>query len=360
MVLVIDCGGLREARGISNYIDNLINGLASHDCDFEIILIVPKGCAHTFEKKHVRVIYANYIIQPIWESVIVPIVSKLNKAKCIHYTGNTGGVLLPFLLKIKTFVTIHDVSYLKPTAEIPLSKSLYQNLGRLYRRINVPFIARKCTAIFTVSSFAKKDIINSTSVNEEKVTISFNSISDIFFSEVELRNKKNEILIVSGNSPQKNLLSTLRCLNSFQKFEGWTILIAGVSGNEIDTAMFQLPSKLLGDVPQEKLLVHYNHASILIMPSLYESFSIPIIEAMSRGVFVIASNRGAVKEIAEKYAALYNPDYCKELHDKLSDIIESINQNQILNRFDQINHAKSFNIEKQTLPVINEYLKHLK
>ena len=44
MVLAIDCGGLRQSRGISNYIENLIKCISNCQLDFDVILIVPKGC----------------------------------------------------------------------------------------------------------------------------------------------------------------------------------------------------------------------------------------------------------------------------------------------------------------------------
>lgn len=360
MVLAIECGGLRQERGISNYINNLIEGLSSKNLDFKVILIVPRGCNFSSTNNQIKVIPANYFLQPLWESIIVPIVALLNNAKCLHYTGNTGGFLLPVIFRIKTFVTIHDVSYMKKTSEIPLSKSYYQNLGRLYRRFNVPYIAKKCDVIFTVSSFAKEDIVNSTFVDEKKITISYNSVNKIFFSTVNMQLKKKEILIVSGNSPQKNLIPTLNCLNSCQKPDCWKIKIVGVTENDIDISKFNQPISILGDVSKEELLDLYNKASILIMPSLYESFAIPLIEAMSRGVSIIASNRGAVSEVSGEFASLYNPSDCISLKKQLIKVISRLNEATPNDMDKQINHARSFNIEQQTMPVINEYLIHLK
>lgn len=360
MILAIDCGGLREARGISNYIENLIEGLNHYAYDFRVILIIPRGCNFSSANKQIKIIRANYLIQPFWESIIVPIVAWVNNAKCLHYTGNTGGVFLPAIFRIKTFVTIHDVSYMKKTSEIPLAKSYYQNLGRLYRRFNVPYIAKKCDVIFTVSSFAKEDIVNSAFVDEKKITISYNSVNKIFFSTVNMQLKKKEILIVSGNSPQKNLIPTLNCLNSLQKLDGWKIILVGVTEKDIDSSKFNYPISILGNVSKEELLDLYNKASILIMPSLYESFAIPLIEAMSRGVSIVASNRGAVEEVSGEFASLYNPSDCKSLKKQLIKVISRLNEATPNDMDKQINHARSFNIEQQTMPVINEYLIHLK
>ena len=60
-------------------------------------------------------------------------------------------------------------------------------------------------------------------------------------------------------------------------------------------------------VSQKKLVDFYDNARLLIMPSLYESFGIPLIEAKYRGLWVLSSDGGASKEIALNYATFFNP-----------------------------------------------------
>ena len=68
------------------------------------------------------------------------------------------------------------------------------------------------------------------------------------------------------------------------------------------------------------------------MPSLYESFGIPIIEAMSRNVLVLASNRGAFKEISNNYLGLFNPESEKSLIDNFNQVKNNLNNRSLINQ----------------------------
>ena len=118
--------------------------------------------------------------------------------------------------------------------------------------------------------------------------------------------------------------------------------------------------KYVGNVSRENLLKYYDRSKILIMPSLYESFSIPIIEGLSRELFVISSKFGAAPEILNKYGLLYNPKSIKELRKSLTLVIKN---KKYFNNY-KIKKAKkyalTFNQErlaKKTLKIYEEELK---
>lgn len=344
--IAIDGSGLLNNRGISTYISNLVLGISSAHHQYRILLICPAGVSkgrlietgnNFYIKKFV------YINQPIWEYVILPLVAWINGAKMIHYTGNTGGVLLPRILNIKTIVTIHDVSYFKQNILMPDPKNLYQKIGKIYRRYNTPKIAKYSQAVITVSKFAKNDIVSELMISKKKVHITYNSISRSYLSDVDYSVKKNNILIVSGDSPQKNLKYCLQCLNKIKKYIiGWKIQIIGVSSVASD-----IPVEVIGTVGSELMLDYYNKAKIVLIPSLYESFSLPVIEGMARGAIVVAANRGAIPEITCGNAILYDPKDCNMQIKALKEAV--IYSNNILqsNTYDSAVYAKRFNTERQ-------------
>ena len=118
-------------------------------------------------------------------------------------------------------------------------------------------------------------------------------------------------IIVTGRSNQKNFDFTLDCLKQNKDIlEKWIVNVVGIT----EKAQF---IHYAGKLNREDLIKHYDKASILIMPSLYESFSIPLIEALSRGLTVICSNKGAPPEIIKGFGLLYNPKSCQQLREKL-------------------------------------------
>src|SRR5207248_1478250 len=67
-------------------------------------------------------------------------------------------------------------------------------------------------------------------------------------------------------------------------------------------------TRFLAWVPHEELEGLYRSATIFVFPSLYEGFGLPVLEAMTRGVPVACSNRGALAEVANEAALTFDPE----------------------------------------------------
>jgi glycosyltransferase involved in cell wall biosynthesis len=361
-MIVIDIGGMKDKRGIASYINSIVSGLAdkkdSVNYHEKIILLAPRNIRWSLSKdvnfENIEIIYRPYINQIVWEIFLVPIYAKFLKATLIHYTGNTGGVLFPKLFKIPIVVTIHDVSFLKTLRTFPKPELLRQKLGSLYRSFNTPKIANSAKKIITVSEFAKQDILLEIGCDKDKVVVIYNSLRNEFFLKNEKVKKEKIILLVTGEGGQKNLDPTLKCLLENQKeLYGWLIIVVGVSGRESSNFI-----KYIGRVEPFELVNYYDKASILLMPSLYESFSIPIIEALSRKVSVVASNRGAVKEILKDYGLMYDPTLCHSLISAIKKVKFNIKNDEDIKDRAEI-YAKSFlpsTLASQTLAIYEEAL----
>ena len=70
----------------------------------------------------------------------------------------------------------------------------------------------------------------------------------------------------------------------------------------------QVSIRQLGYVPDDELPALYRRARLLLMPSLYEGFGLPVLEAMASGTPVVAANRGALPETAGDAALVVEPD----------------------------------------------------
>jgi glycosyltransferase involved in cell wall biosynthesis len=354
--IIIDGSSLLHHRGVGSYVNSLISGFDKIHIpkDYHLIVFLPKS--HIGEFKHIKkikFIKRPFINKIIWDLILLPIYSWQIGGKLIHFTENTGGFLFSNFFKLKNILTLHDVSFLKSFELVGKPMTIKQWVGLYYRRWGINYFIKKSERIITISKFVKKDIKNELKLNNKKIKIIYNALSKIFFSKRILPQKKN-ILIITGSSNQKNFFKTLKFLHqSLDIIKGWKILVIGIKG--VDTKFV----KYVGIINREKLLKYYDKSKILLMPSLYESFSIPIIEALSRELLVVSSKFGATKEILKKFGIFYNPHSLKELRSSLN---KAIKNKKYFNKT-QIKRAKkyalSFNQEtlaKETLKIYKEIL----
>jgi glycosyltransferase involved in cell wall biosynthesis len=67
-------------------------------------------------------------------------------------------------------------------------------------------------------------------------------------------------------------------------------------------------ARFLGTLDEHDLAVLYSHAGVFVLPSLYEGFGLPLLEAMACGAPVVSSNAGPLPEVAGEAAVLLPPE----------------------------------------------------
>jgi glycosyltransferase involved in cell wall biosynthesis len=127
-------------------------------------------------------------------------------------------------------------------------------------------------------------------------------------------------VLVAGarNQPTKNLETAFRVLAcACQSGVEFHTVIFGAA--EVLSAGEESAAKVIrtGYVPAEELAVLYRHATALLLPSLYEGFGLPLVEAMSCGCAVVASTGGALPEVAGDGAQLFDPRDVQGMADAL-------------------------------------------
>jgi glycosyltransferase involved in cell wall biosynthesis len=139
------------------------------------------------------------------------------------------------------------------------------------------------------------------------------------------------VLFVGTLEPRKNLPFLLRAFHLMrQGNRPANLVVAGRLGwgsravlSAIDTLGLHDSVKILGPVSDEDLVSLYRLASVLVLPSLYEGFGLPIIEAMALGTPVIASNVASLSEVAGDAAVLLPPDdlnaWAEAIHKTMTD-----------------------------------------
>jgi alpha-1,3-rhamnosyl/mannosyltransferase len=136
------------------------------------------------------------------------------------------------------------------------------------------------------------------------------------------------VLFVGSIEPRKNLISLIHAHGRLP--EGlqrrFPLLVVGAPGwknSEVRAAIDRSRhARVVGYVKRELLPAVYDSASLFVLPSLYEGFGLPLLEAMAAGAPAIASNVSALPEVAGECAWLVNPLDIDELAEAMRAVLE--------------------------------------
>jgi glycosyltransferase involved in cell wall biosynthesis len=121
-------------------------------------------------------------------------------------------------------------------------------------------------------------------------------------------------LFVGTLEPRKNLPLLLEAFAELRRHVDAQLLVVGARG-WLDEPIFAVhartgvgnAARFLGSLGEEDLAVLYSHAGVFVLPSLYEGFGLPVLEAMACGAPVVCSNAGPLPEVAGDAAVLLKP-----------------------------------------------------
>ena len=260
---------------------------------------------------------------PLWEQVALPIAAKKHKVDILHCTSNTA----PIWCSTPLMLTLHDIIFLEPRDKN--NKSLYQNMGWLYRRIVVPKILNKCKRIITVSNFELNNIISKLNIPKQQMAMVYNGYNNWFrpIENVEdvtskYIDKTGYFFFLGNTDPKKNTERTLIAYSKYLKMSEVKrkLLIADLKSQHLEEIISRKGLDdikdnvvLTGYVVNSDLPYIYNGAFTFLYTSLRESFGIPLLEGMACGTPVITSNTSSMPEIGGKNAALINPESSDEI-----------------------------------------------
>jgi glycosyltransferase involved in cell wall biosynthesis len=210
------------------------------------------------------------------------------------------------IASVRNVVVIHDVAALRrPDA--------YGRAYVAYQRRLLPAIARRARLVITVSEFSRAEIAELLSTSPERIAVVPNGVDERFSPSADpgparARHglERPYVLVLGSRTARKNL-GALRSA-ARRLAEAGIELVAGGSGRGYMRPEHGLPVRPLGYVEEALLPGLYAGAAAFAMPSLYEGFGLPCLEAMACGAPVVASNRGALPETCGDAALLVDPD----------------------------------------------------
>jgi glycosyltransferase involved in cell wall biosynthesis len=314
----------KNKHGMDYVVLQEIKELQQFDTHNEYFVFVAPGEDHCLEdSKNVHIIEIGGNIYPIWEQITLPKVVNELKLDMLHCTSNTA----PIWCSVPLILTLHDIIFMEPRDKS--NKSLYQNMGWLYRRLVVPRILKKCEYIITVSDFELNNITTKLGIARERMVMIYNGYNEWFKPLKDLKMKYRKYINESGyffflgnTDPKKNTERTLIAYSKYLEVSKVKrpLLMADldksylndiIARNHIENIISNI--HMPGYIVNSDLPYIYNNAFAFLYTSLRESFGIPLLEAMACGTPVITSNTSSMPEIGGRNAILINPENPDEI-----------------------------------------------
>jgi glycosyltransferase involved in cell wall biosynthesis len=228
----------------------------------------------------------------------------------------TEHLLLPFQT-IPTVLTVHDLIFRHLPAD-------HKPLNRWYLNLAMPLYCCRATHVIVVSEHTRRDLITTYGLAPERVTTVYEAAAPQFCPQpaeevavVRARHGLPDryVLFVGTIEPRKNLSRLLAAFEVVHA-EGLTdgLVMAGRRGwlcGDFFARLEESPARdavvFPGYVPDEDLPALYAGAQALVLPSVYEGFGLPVLEAMACGTPVAASNAASIPEVGAEAALYFDP-----------------------------------------------------
>ncbi len=260
---------------------------------------------------------------------------------------------LPLICPGKAVITIHDIGFLR-------HPEWYSRLGRVYHKMSLRFAAKHAAKIIVPSEFTKKELLELTNIKPSKIEVTHLGYDPLRYhsglEEVKIEQtlakynlRRNRYLLnVGRREEKKNLFKLLKafCVDELSCVDLDLVFIGpkGFNYEKIETMLPRPNVRELEYVPESDLPYIYAGARALVMPSLYEGFGLPPLQAMAVGTPVLISSAGSLPEICGEAAVVVDPGDEKDITRGIMEILDE--QRAATLRAQGLERAKQFSWEK--------------
>jgi len=319
-----------NVTGLGNYSRTLVYNVQQYAPHNEYYLYTPQlktlAEAESFTQNDTYKIHvSNAFIKALWRSF--GMVKQLQKDQLDIYHGLSNE--LPVGLHktaVKSVVTIHDLIF-------KIYPNTYPFFDRQLYDIKFKYSCKQADKIIAISESTKNDIIQYYQIAPEKIEVIYQSCLPLYFDDeyvekIRLNLPDTFLLYVGSVIPRKNLELIIKAYQFLPADFSIPVVVVG-SGKHYKRKMEQLIHQLgfekkfiwLDNVNAKKLKTLYKQAQLLVYPSLYEGFGLPVAEALLCKTPVITSNTSSLKEAGGTASVYINPNDAKELAEAIKRVL---------------------------------------
>lgn len=359
----------KGASGVKNYSLEIINHLLARDGENDYVLYSQKDISEMIVSPLDKVKFV--VSQPrrrFWPfTVFACLVRKKPRPDVVFMPIQT----FPFCRfckdKPKTVITVHDVAFL-----------IFPEHFRFLRRQILKFHTKRAIMysdkVIVPSEATKRDVLRFYSVAEEKVRVVYHGYSRDLLERgkkddprvIGLTDSKPYILFVGSVQPRKNIVRLVQAFDMLKdtgKYPDLKLVICGGKGwmyskiyHKINCSAHRDDIVVVGNAGNDLLASFYADASLFVMPSLYEGFGLPVLEAMSFEVPVVCADNSSLSEIADGAALLTDGYSAEDIFRKIKRVLDDRTLYKNLRR-KGVARAKEFSWDKaarETLEILEE------
>lgn len=269
-----------------------------------------RGDLQQFRNVEFRLVRIRAVHRPvriIAEQLLLPLQASRAALDVMWSPGYTA----PFFCPCPQVVTIHDLQYLSYPEDMKW-------LERLTLDILVRGACRRCCHIVTVSKFSKEELVRHGFAATEKISVVYEGVDPIFGIEVsDIPADRIEripagipyILCVAHTYPHKKVDLLVEAFKLIEDRIPHKLVLIGKArrGEEkLEMALAQLADKRrvlrCSGLQSSELIKAFQQADIFVLPSVYEGFGLPVLEAMMAKVHVITTSSASLPEVGGEFA----------------------------------------------------------
>lgn len=307
--------------GSSQYAFEIIRNLEKIDSENEYTILLPNKPFDDLPRTRKNWKYRVLKPEKLWTRITLP--------SALYLTSNKPDLIfspthyIPRFSPVKRICTIFDLAYLH-FPEFFEKRDLWQLKNW------TKFSIDNATKILAISEFTKKDIVKNYGINPEKIVVTKLGFDNETFKPVIDRKKIKTLLdkyMITGSyiiyigtiQPRKNLVRLMEAFSKISDLDAKLVIVGKTNEGGRKGWMYEdilktpkqlgIENKVIftGFVSTSELPTFLSGASVFVLPSLWEGFGIPVLEAMACGVPVITSNLSSLPEVAGKAGVFVDP-----------------------------------------------------
>jgi glycosyltransferase involved in cell wall biosynthesis len=329
--LLLSAGANYRRTGVSRYIDGLLHHLPAEAGDDELIVYVDRGIERLADGLELRQTPFSVRKPPIrigWELTALSLAARRDRLDVFHGALH----VIPPVLHCPAAVTVHDLAFLRYPEQVTAKR--YHYLKRM-----IGFSARRSDAVIVPSESTGNDVVELLGVDPGRIAVVPLGVSSEFqpAGNDDIQRVRSKygltapyVLALGTIEPRKNLPRLVNAMAQLGDSVAEDLVIAGPTGwltDEVEKAIANsgLGARIrrTGYIDDGDLAPLYSGATVVAIPSLYEGFGLPVLEAMASGAAVVTSNVSSMPEVAGDAAELVNPHSVDEIATAIRSLIDS-------------------------------------